>query len=123
MATAMTIAGLFLISNPLRARGRWIEFGPTGLSSSWGEGFSLEQVELIDKRKWKSKGIAKVLYVAGSRRDKLVVDDFKFDRYRTDAILYLLEQRIDPEKIVNGPPEPEPEGKVAEILGGWTEST
>lgn len=118
MAAAMIVAGLLLVSNPLRARGRWIEFGPTGLSSSWGESFGPEQVQLIDKRKWKGKGIAKVRYLAGNKRGMFVVDDYKFDRYRTDAILYLLEQRVDPEKIVNGPPEPEPEGKVAEILGG-----
>lgn len=116
MAIAMSVAGLLLVSNPLRARGRWIAIGPEGVSSSWGESFGPEQVDLIDKRKWKSKGIAKVHYQAGKQRAKFVVDDYKFDRYRTDAILYLLEQRVDFEKIVNGPPEPEPEGKVAEIL-------
>lgn len=122
MATAMIVAGLLLVSNPLRARGRWIEFGPGGLTSSWGDGFSSEQVELIDKRKWKGKGIAKVRYVAGDKCGTFVVDDYKFDRYRTDAILYLLEQQVDHEKIVNGAPEPEPEGKVAEILGGDAET-
>lgn len=118
MATIMIVAGLFLISNPLRARDRWIEFGPEGLTSSWGDGIRPEQVELIDKRKWKGKGIAKVRYVTGNKRGTFVVDDYKFNRYRTDAILYLLEQQVDHEKIVNGAPEPDPEGKVAEILGG-----
>lgn len=117
MATIMTVAGGFLVSNPLRARGKWIEFGPEGLTTSWGESFAPEQVELIDKRKWKSKGLAKVRYRAGVRPVTFVVDDYKFDRYRTDAILYLLEQQIDPEKIINGPPEPAPEGRVAEVLG------
>ncbi len=122
MATVMTVAGLFLVSNPLRARSRWIEFGPEGLTSSWGAGFTPEQVQLIDKRKWKSKGIAKVHYAADNRQAKFVIDDYKFDRYRADAILYLLEQRVDHEKIVNGAPEPEPDGKVAEVLSGHAET-
>jgi hypothetical protein len=45
-----------------------------------------------------------------------VIDDFKYQRWATDAILYELEQRIDPGRITNGPPEPEPDGKVAEVL-------
>ena len=36
-----------------------------------------------------------------------------------DQILYELEQRIDPEKIVNGPPEPPPEQPGDEVLAEY----
>jgi hypothetical protein len=102
----------FLLSIPLRARGKWIEVDEQGLVSSWGDGFNFDQVELVNKRQWRSKGIAKVTYRdAGGRKRRFVIDDYKFDRYPTDAILYELEQRIEPEKIVNGPPEPPPEAR------------
>ena len=58
---------------------------------------------------WRKKGIAKITYVADNRRRTFVLDDYKFDRYPTDAILYELEQRIDVERITGGPPEPPPE--------------
>jgi hypothetical protein len=61
--------------------------------------------------------MAKVVYVSGGRRRTFIVDDYKFERYPTDAILYELERRIEPGRITNGPPEPAPEGRVAEILG------
>jgi hypothetical protein len=117
MAGVMSVAGLFLVSLPLRARGRWIEGTDEGLASSWGESFRYDEVEEVNKRRWKGKGIAKVTYVSGGRRRTFVVDDYKYDRYRTDAILYQLEQRIDPGRITNGAPEGAPDGKVAEVLG------
>jgi hypothetical protein len=117
MATIMSVAGLYLISLPLRARGRWIEGTDTGIGSSWGENVRYDEIEEVNKRKWRSKGIAKLTYVSGGKRRSFAIDDYKFERYQTDAILYELEQRIDPGRITNGPPEPAPEGRVAEILG------
>jgi hypothetical protein len=117
MAIAMVVAGLILVSIPLRARGRWIENTDDGINSSWGESFRFDEVEEVNKRKWRNKGIAKVTYVSNGRRRTFDIDDYKFDRYRTDAILYELEQRIDLGRITNGPPEPAPEGPVAEVLG------
>ena len=116
LATVMTIGGLVLVSIPLRARGRWIEASDSGLTSSWGEGFHFDEVELVNKRKWRGKGIATVTYVAGGRRRNFVLDDYKFGRYPTDAILYELEQRIDPQRIANGPPEPPPDAQVDNVL-------
>ena len=117
MATVMSLAGLYLVSLPLRARGRWIEGTDTGIGSSWGENVRYDEIEEVNKRKWRSKGIAKLTYVSGGKRRSFVIDDYKFERYPTDAILYELEQRIDLGRITNGPPEPAPEGRVAEILG------
>jgi hypothetical protein len=117
MAAGSTIVGLILLSIPLRARGKWIEINDEGVVASWGQGFYFDQVEGLNKRRWKNKGIAKVTYRDGNNRQQVfVVDDYKFERWPTDAILYELEQRIDAGLIANGPPEPPPEGKVAEIL-------
>ena len=109
MAAGCRLLGMFLISIPLRARGRWIEASDTGITSSWGESFKFEEVEEVNKRQWRKKGIAKVTYVANNRRRTFVVDDYKFDRYATDAILYELEQRIDQAESSTARPEPEPE--------------
>jgi len=113
MAAIAGTIGLLLISVPIRSRGTWIEANETGITSSWGQSLRFDQVESLDKRKWRSKGIAKVTYQDGNRRRRFVLDDYKFDRYSTDAILYELEQRIGPEKITGGPPEP-----ASDVHGG-----
>ena len=102
------LIGMWLISIPLRARGRWIESTDGGITSSWGQSFNFDQVENVEKRQWRSKGIARVTYADSGRRRRFVIDDYKFDRHKTDAILYELEQHIDPELITGGPPDPPP---------------
>ena len=109
MAGLVVVVALLLLSIPLRSRGRWIEASDAGFTSSWGQSFDYDQVLELNKRQWRSKGIAKVTYHDGRRKRRFVIDDYKFDRHATDAMLYELEQRIDPEKITGGPPEPPPE--------------
>jgi hypothetical protein len=108
MAAVSELVGLYLISIPLRARGRWIESSDDGITSSWGQSFKFNDVVNLEKRQWRSKGIAKVTYLADGRKRRFVIDDYKFDRYKTDEILYELEQRIDPATITGGPPDPPP---------------
>jgi hypothetical protein len=109
MAGIVAVVALLLLSIPWRARGRWIEASDTGIASSWGQSFHYDQVLELNKRQWRGKGIAKVTYHDGRRKRRFVIDDYKFERYPTDEILYELEQRIGPEKITGGPPEPPPE--------------
>lgn len=118
MAGMAGTIGLFLLSIPLRARGRWIESSDTGITSSWGQSLNFDQVESLNKRQWRSKGIAKVTYIDGGRKRRFVIDDYKFDRHPTDAILYELEQRIDPAIITGGPPEAPPEEQSNPIDDG-----
>jgi hypothetical protein len=106
MAAITGATGLYLISIPFRSRGQWIEMENDAIRTSWGQTFQADQVETIDKRRWRNKGIAKINYRFGTVKMRFVVDDFKFKRDATDAILYELEQRAGVEKIVNGPPEP-----------------
>ena len=105
MAALTGVAGLVLLSIPLRSRGRWIELDDSGVRSSWGQEFHFDQIELINKRKWREKGIAKITYRDGARKRRFVVDDFKFMRGPTDEILFEIEQRVGIEKITGGPPE------------------
>ena len=102
---AGTIGALVLL-NVWLSRGRWIEADDEGLNSSWGERVPYSSIVSLDKKIWRSKGIAKVKYNDGSRARRFVIDDYKFLREPTDNILYELEERIEPDKIVGGPPEP-----------------
>ena len=90
----------------LRSRKRWIELTETGLRSSWGQELEFGEIEALDKKKWKSKGIAKVRYRRNNRKRRLVLDDFKYEPDSTRAILREVESRIDVSQIVNGHPEP-----------------
>lgn len=108
MAGMSVALGAWMISLPLRARGRWIEATETGLHSSWGQSLTYDQITGLNKRQWRSKGIAKISYHDGRRKRRFVIDDYKFERHATDAILYEVEQRIDPSLIQGGPPEPPP---------------
>ena len=103
------LIGLWLISIPFRARGRWIESSDTGITSSWGQNLNFSDVVNLEKRQWRSKGIAKVTYLDNGQKRRFVIDDYKFDRHNTDAILYELEQYIDPALITGGPPEQLPD--------------
>jgi hypothetical protein len=109
MAVVSGLVGIWLISIPFRARGRWIESSDSGLTSSWGQSLDFNDVTAVDKRQWRSKGIARITYLDAGRKRRFVLDNYKFDRHTTDAILYELEQRIDPALITGGPPEPPPE--------------
>jgi hypothetical protein len=119
MAGLTATIGLPMLLVALKSRGNWIEWNGSTIDTSWGESFGPDQVVRVDKKRWQKKGIAKVTYEdAGSKR-RFVVDDFKFERPTMDQILYELEQRLDPERIVNGPPEPPPGQSSEDMLGEY----
>jgi len=89
-----------------RDRRRWVEMTDTGLQSSWGKQLKFDQIELLNKKKWKAKGIAKVVYRQNGRKGVFVLDDWKYDTEPTRTMLREVESRIDPEQIVGGFPEP-----------------
>jgi hypothetical protein len=123
MAGIVTVVAALLLSIPLRSRGRWIEASDSGITSSWGENFHYDQVRELNKRQWRSKGIAKVTYDDGGRKRRFVIDDYKFDRYPTDDILFQLEQHIDPGLITGGPPEPVADDATAQVGESTTQQT
>jgi hypothetical protein len=114
MAGIAGAIGLWLLIVVLRSRGRWIEASESRLTSSWGQGFDFDSVVSLDKKKW-DKGIARVTYQEGNRKKRFVIDNYKFARQPTNGILCALEEKIDVDKIVGGPPETPPtaEGDLA----------
>jgi len=114
IAGILAVPGLCFLFRYFRARGRWIEADQTGLRTSWGQQLDFGQIVSLDKKKWKSKGIAGVNYQQNGRKRRLVLDDWKFDADPTKAILLAVEARIDVGQIVGGPPEPLPEDEHEE---------
>ncbi|HVT28179.1 MAG TPA: hypothetical protein VHE81_09195 [Lacipirellulaceae bacterium] len=114
MTGITAVIGLVLISIPLRRRSRWIEMDDAGLRTSRGQAFHFDQVELINKRKWRKKGLATITYRDGNRNRTFVLDDMMFMREPTDAILAEIEQRVGIERITGGPPEAFAEETVGE---------
>lgn len=105
MAAAAGAVGAWLLLGVWLARGRWMESTETGIVTSWGQKLNFDQVAAVDKRRWRSKGIAKVTYRDNGRGRRLIIDDYKFDRHPTGQILRELEAQIDPSLITGGPPE------------------
>src|SRR5262245_15216350 len=51
-AILCALLGFAFLWGPLRSRGRWIEASDEGLTSSWGESFRFDEVEVVNKRAW-----------------------------------------------------------------------
>lgn len=105
MAGLTALIAFFPLLAVYRSRGRWIELNDLGLTSSWGQSVSMDQVTALEKRQWRNKGIAKLRYNDNGRQRTFVIDDFKFKREPTDQILAEIENRIGHDKISGGPPE------------------
>lgn len=106
MAALCIPLGSWLMYSVFAARGRWIEADDSQLRSSWGQELSFDQISRLEKSKWRNKGIAKIFYDKDGQPGKFVVDDFKFKRQETDAILRNIESHIDHSIITGGPLEP-----------------
>ncbi len=99
------LIGLFFLGKLLLNRSRWIEADDEGMRSSENRELKFDQVTALDKKKWQSKGIAKVLYEVDGRKNKIVLDDCNYQRDTTNAILRHVEAAIGHDKIINGKPE------------------
>jgi len=115
IASLLAVPGLCFLFRYFRARGRWIEADETGLRTSWGQQLEFGQIVSLDKKRWKSKGIARIDYQQNGRKRRLVLDDWKFDADPTKAILLVVESRIDAGQIVGGAPEPLLEDEHEEV--------
>jgi hypothetical protein len=98
--------GLLFGIRVLLASRRWISADETGLNTSWGLQVPYDQIITFSKKLWRTKGIARVRYWQEGRQKRLVLDDYKYDRSATEAIVRRIESKITPEQIVDGKPEP-----------------
>ncbi|MEX0655551.1 MAG: hypothetical protein WD151_15625 [Phycisphaeraceae bacterium] len=71
----------------VRAGRRWIAADEQGLHTSWGQHAPWESLRRVDKTRWKTKGIAVVHYQANAGEQRITLDDWKYDRDPTVAIL------------------------------------
>ena len=85
----------FLVSY-FRSRGQWVELDDDGIRTSRGQEFRLNQITVVDKRKWKNKGIAIISYLKpeDGRERKFVLDAFKFQATPTDQIMEVIDSKI-----------------------------
>ena len=99
-------AGIPFLVLFLRSRGSWMETTENGIATSRGQQMEFDQIEVLNKRKWADKGIAKIVYSADGKKQRMVLDDCKFEREPTEQLLRLVESKIDADQITNGAPEP-----------------
>ncbi len=87
--------GLLFGYSFVRAQGRWVAADDTGLRTSSRQHAPWSSIKAVDKSRWKSKGIAVVRYTdAGGGEQKITLDDWKFDRDPTVAMVEELDRRL-----------------------------
>lgn len=115
MAAIALLGGIWFLTTVVRTSGRWFELNENGITSRWGESFSLDQVTAIDKKQWRDKGIARVRYKTPRGRQRtFVVDNYKYHKKTTDEIMRQIELGAGYDKIVNGRPEEEASAPLVE---------
>jgi hypothetical protein len=102
------MVGLFFVGRLLLNLGCWVEGDEKGLRSSEGKELEYSQITKLNKKKWRSKGIAWLHYDDNGKERRLLLDDYIYERNTMDDILRKVEDNIDHAKIVNGKPEPPP---------------
>ena len=103
MAGVFALVGAGFLWWYFRSKTTWIEMDKTGIQSSWGKRIDFDEIQVMNKRRWDKKGIAKL--VGGEK--VFVLDDFKYDRPSVDKIIREVESRLDREQILNGKTEAE----------------
>ena len=99
--TAITLPiGLIFAFAVIRTFNRWIALDEQGLNTSWGQCVPFEAITKLNKRRW-HKGIAVVYHQDGPDEQKLVLDDWKYQRETMDSIVEQIEASLSPDQILN----------------------
>jgi len=98
----------------LRNKGTWLESTEDSVRLSSGQELKISEITKFDKIKWEKKGIGVLHYSEQGEEKKFIIDDLKYDRKTTDAIVKWIETKIPHEMIVNGLTEIEYEVKAKE---------
>lgn len=86
----------------IRAKLRWIELTETGIRTSWGQELKFEEILCVDKKLWKKKGIARVIYEQDGRKQRLTLDDWKYETEPTRDVMWEVEEHLQDDQIING---------------------
>ncbi len=92
--TITTLVGALLLLYWLTHRRRILRSDADAIHTPAGTRVPFEAINGIGKKKWESKGIAKVRYVLEGRQREFVVDDYKFETEPTRQILQEIEERL-----------------------------
>ena len=81
---------------------RWVAVDENGVTSSAGQNAPWASMTKLDKLRWPKKGIAFLHYEDADKRigQKILLDDFKFDRIATEQIVRAIEDHLKDEQIV-----------------------
>ena len=89
-----TTVGLFFGSGFIRARGRWVACDQEGLSTNKIASVPFGAIQSVDSSRWKTKGIAYVLYDVSGQSGRIILDDWKFDRPATTRIYEAVQSHL-----------------------------
>lgn len=81
---------------------RWVAADENGVTTSSGQNAPWASMTKLDKLRWPKKGIAFLHYEDADKRigQKILLDDFKFDRVATEQIIRAIEDHLKDEQIV-----------------------
>ncbi len=106
------LAGSIAIFKFTKVNNTWVEAEDGRLKTSWNEEFAFSDILTINKRRWERKGIAVITYSTPNGESQFFLDDFKYVRKETDEILFLMEQQLTDDQILEGSRELSPEEKA-----------
>ncbi|MEX0745958.1 MAG: hypothetical protein WD118_10200 [Phycisphaeraceae bacterium] len=92
-ALTLPLGAVFAVVFVLASR-RWIASDEQGLHTSWGQRAPWDALRSVDKRRWKTKGIAVVHYDVAGVTKRLTLDDWKYEREPTAQLLGEVEARV-----------------------------
>lgn len=78
LGAASLIGGLLALRLLLKGLNSFVHSDAEAYYNEIGKRIPFSAITSIDKRKWDSKGIAVLTYVADGRQSKAVIDDYKF---------------------------------------------
>lgn len=114
LAAAIGPFGLLYMWWYVRSFWMWIEGDDEGLTTHTGQRARFDQIESLDKRRWKTKGIAVVRYKGDGGAGRLKLDDWIYNRQPTELLLRAVESHLEPEQFIGGEPEPPVDAEPAE---------
>ena len=99
---ALIPVGAMMVLAWFQTFSRWVAVDENGVTTSAGQKAPWASMTKLDKLRWPKKGIAFLQYEDADKRivQKILLDDFKFDRAATEQIVRAVEDHLKDEQIV-----------------------